>query len=363
MKHNMRIHHLTALLLLAVANAVQAQDPTASTQPVSTVPVSPYSNQKPTALAGPDAPIRELAGPDASIGVLAGPNAPMGSLGSSTTSESQGKYNIVLRQPGTAPENAGPLILFGQPDPKALDETAEDLNVFGFIVNRNLENALGEQAPEVKLGVPILLESGGRLVEESYIEGFGALFNLRVGFPVVAPPAAAEKSETTEGPSDWEKARAALYGGNAAAPAEFGQDPYRRTEPYNAKLVEILKKQVLESLKSAANLRHVKSDEWVVVTITGSPNTSAPQTAATVQPKGNYNAGVQTSRGSGRATIMTIRVKKSAAEALSAKHGSAEQFWGKVEVNAYLGAEVPSRSAAGALIRARPFGVTTWQAR
>lgn len=240
-----------------------------------------------------------------------------------------------------------------------MDEMAEDLNIFGFLVKRSLEKALGGEAPEMRMGVPMLLESGGRHVHASYIEGFGALFSLSVRTPIVAPPSAAAKSEYPDAPSEWDKARAALYGGDAAADQlEWSEASVLKAEHYDAKLVDILKKQVLESLKSAGNLRHVKPDEWIVVTITGSPN--APDVivfpaggAGGIHGGGANNTltgagfGSRAVQASGRRTIMAFRVKKAAVDAFAAKGSSEEQFAGKVEVASYLGAEAAMRSGGG----------------
>jgi hypothetical protein len=170
-----------------------------------------------------------------------------------------------------AANNVGPIIAFGQLDQKTLDELTEDLSILGFIFNQNIDRALGEEKPDYRLGVPMLLKSGGRLDQASYVEGVGAFFNLRVQFPLVAPPTAEPEKEATPANLEWDKARRALFANASAAPAGRSQAPYNEAEHYDARLVEVLKKQVIESLRNASNLRHVKPNEWIVVTITGGP--------------------------------------------------------------------------------------------
>jgi hypothetical protein len=325
----MKIQLLTALVLAAIPKAIHAQD--ASSGQSSTAPVT---------VAAPSGTQTESA---PAYNTLTTETGPM--------QEYQALQQVYFQDAGAAAESVGPLIVFDQQDTKALDELAEDLNVFGFIVRRNLEKALGEQMPEFKMGVPMWLENGGRHIHASYIEGFGALFNLRVAFPVVAPPASEAKSEPPKEPTEWEKARAALYGGGASTQPGWSGASSRTVQPYNAKVVETLKKQVLESLKSAGNLRHVKPDEWIVVTVTGNPNgLDAPSGTASVAGSGSYSVGGAGTRAwnrSGRPTVMTFRVKKSTVEALAAKGSSEEQFAGKVEVTAYLGAESAARAGGG----------------
>jgi hypothetical protein len=334
----MRIHLLTALVLLTFPKAIYAQD-------------NPAAEPVPQALVGPNGGQPDMVPLD----------------------EPANNFPLIEYQPfggpyqsGGGSEEVGPLIAFSQQKPEVMDKMWEDLNIFGFILKRNLEKSLGEQTPEVKMGVAMLLESGGHRIHASYIDGFGALFTLRIGMPVVAPPTSETKTESPKEPSEWEKARAALYGGDAVAQAQWARaqagwsrDSFRRVEHYDAKVVEALKKQVMESLKSASNLQYVKPDEWIVVTIAGSPNGSDAQTIpAGADGLSNHSAGGSGSRaaaGSSRSTIMTFRVKKSTVDALSAKSSSEEQFAAKVEVSSYLGAE-PSRVAGGGGRFSRPPG-------
>jgi hypothetical protein len=170
-------------------------------------------------------------------------------------------------------EGAATVLMFKSPEQKIIDETAEDLKVMSVVFSQNLERALGAEGGEAvdyKLGIPMLLRTGGRWVEPSYIEGFGAVFNLRVPFPVVPPAKASEDAKTSQMNSEWEQARRALAdgAGSGFVPGAGEEDSGR----YNPKLVEVLKKRALELLRNASNLRHVQPDEWVAVTFEGPPN-------------------------------------------------------------------------------------------
>jgi hypothetical protein len=319
-KTNMRKHLLTVLVFLTLPEVMCAQ-------PATPTPA--------TALPTP---------------VVQSSEAENEGIGSSLPvffSGQNGSYLGMAPVGGTA-EGVGPLLVFGQHDPKALDEMAEDLNIFGFLVNQKLESSLGDQIPEIKMGVPMWLESGGHHIHASYIEGFGAIFNLRLGIPVVAPPAAEAKEVAPVAPSEWEKARAALYGGgDVAIQSQWAAGAVRNTEHYDGKVVEILKKQIAASLKSADGLRHVKSEEWIVVTITGGPNEpeSPPAKSSAARNYTANNLGLTTLAASyGRPTMMTFRIKK--ATVASSRGDSEEEFANKVEVTSYLGADTSKRAAA-----------------
>src|SRR5580658_2279208 len=135
----MRIHLLTALVLASVPTGMQAQN----------------------ALAAQASPAAGTTSAQSGNWIESAPEDPNASY-NTTTQYYQTLPNLYSQDSGGGAEAVGPLIVFDQHDPKAMDEMAEDFNIFGFIIKRNLEKALGEQMPEIKMGVPMLLESGGR---------------------------------------------------------------------------------------------------------------------------------------------------------------------------------------------------------
>ncbi len=152
--------------------------------------------------------------------------------------------------------------------------------------------------------------------------------------------------------------------------------------------VQTLKNRVLVLLKNAANLRHVEGNEWIIVKIVGAPNllrvnriasiTSdrpsvnvgqlnadettppvagtdagdlAPATPSpTKKSRKHLGGNIRTASAatdkvsaSNRATIMTLRIKKSAADAFAAGTLSEDQFIKAAEVATYLN-PVPAMS-------------------
>jgi len=240
-----------------------------------------------------------------------------------------------------------PLIHFSQPDMKTLDTLTEDLNVMSLLLEQATERVVGESSPTYRMGIPMMLPSGVRSVEASYIEDFGVLFAASVNFPLFPPPAPKEKeSEPATRSDDWENARKQLLGHPEAQDA-YNQYNQFVTEgvAYDAERVAVLKKGLLEALKNAANIRGLKPDEYVVLTISGTDNVvttavepaSDPLTAAVYNLYGRGYATTQMPV-SGRITVLTIRVKKSDAEAFSKGRLNLEQFQQKASINAYIGA-------------------------
>jgi hypothetical protein len=124
---------------------------------------------------------------------------------------------------------------------------------------------------------------------------------------------------------------------------------------YDAKLAETLKNRVIEVLRNAVNLRHLGPDDWIVVNIIGAPIPGEPlgrgpaakapllrsdpfATQESEEPVADAGAGrIAKTSASNRATIMNIRIRKSAAEALTTQKTSEEAFARAAQVSTCLG--------------------------
>ena len=261
-------------------------------------------------------------------------------------------------------------IHFSQPDPKSEDALQEDLNVMSLLLQKKMEEAVGENSPTYRMGIPLLLRSGQRSIESLYLDGFGVLFTVNVNFPLVAPLASTMKeNEDTTGSNDWNQARRELYGtrGTRESANPFGSG----TVPFDADQVGALKKALLEALKNSANIRNLKSDESVVVTVFGTESVAAAHGAGgeVASGTGRFGGGgrpgladtfpsesaaletylrfvrSESSSGAGRGTVLTVRVRKSDSEAFAKGKINSEQFQQKTTANAYVGAARPGDAA------------------
>jgi hypothetical protein len=91
---------------------------------------------------------------------------------------------------------------------------------------------------------------------------------MEVNFAFSPPPKA--QAQQTEPPgeqadSTWQKARRQVF-----APGEFeGAQSAGSPEEYNSQMVEELKRDLITTLKHAANIRGLQMDEWVILTLVG----------------------------------------------------------------------------------------------
>jgi len=186
-----------------------------------------------------------------------------------------------------------------------------------------------------------------------YIQGYGALFLTKVDFLLSPPPEAPEEKETEEEDTDplWKQMRQEIY-----APEEVSRGRStgeRPEEKYDAEKVEELKETLIKTLKHAANIRNLKPDESVILTVTGKASQSGSfVTRVYKSGDSKYIATESAGAGSGSLspTVLTIRAKKSDIDAFAEGQLSFDQFHQKTQLISYpyLGGGLtsgPSRSS------------------
>lgn len=261
-----------------------------------------------------------------------------------------------------------PIIRFSDADAQTMGSLEEDLNVMSFILEKELSRALGEGSPVYKMGIPILLKPGSRLVEGMYLEGFGVLFTLQVGFPLLAPEIRPAEKREPAATSDWEDARQKLYGRSDEAGDSHWYSEYPSTPAYDAEQVDALKTTLINALKNAANIRTLKGDEFITVAVLGTeslvgkrtasdsgasagaglPGTGAGGRQAPAPGDLPLNARIPSNQsrrmtperpvpGSGQGTVLTVRVIKSDADAFAKGRLSTDEFRNQAAVHAYVG--------------------------
>ncbi|WCJ60153.1 hypothetical protein NXS98_03230 [Fontisphaera persica] len=161
-----------------------------------------------------------------------------------------------------------------------IQEMEEDLAVMSRLLAKDVEFELRNDENRPMNVVITSFGDQGQAPEALYLEGFGAFFYLTVPFPLLPE---AEKSGKTDLPpmdSDWDRTRAELFGGAVPEPgrrgnvwAGGGEPP--PPPPYDAEKVEDLKRVLLSSLRNAVNIRGMKPEDWVHVSVHSFPRATA----------------------------------------------------------------------------------------
>jgi hypothetical protein len=232
-------------------------------------------------------------------------------------------------------------------DPKDQANLEEDLVIMAKVLDKALQPVPEPNTPYRAMGIDLFGSSSSPAMRNLYLDGYGALFMLRVGFPLVPPPPgpAEPKKEDSETDSAWEQAKQELYGqGQAGMPPGPAQE-------FNEAKVSQLKAQLLEALKSASNIRELKPSESVTVCIFGGAGsgrfirsglrTHASATAGQPSiPADSARMLAVDHRGKQRGTVMTLRAKKSDIDAFAKGKLDHDEFSKTVKIEAYMGAEV-----------------------
>ena len=221
--------------------------------------------------------------------------------------------------------------------PETLSNLHEDLSVMSRILTKTVEREVGRAGRELALGIVLSTLPGSRRPHNIYLEGYGALFMLNVGFPLVPPPATEDEPEEKPSNTTWEQAKRELYG---QKPGSVRLPPHLPQSEFNSEQVENLKKELLASLKNAANIRELKPEESITLVLIGSRVSGAEARLERKSARGENRrvevfAYADGGRGAGRETTMTIRVKKSDADAFSNGTVDLEEFTKRASVSTY----------------------------
>lgn len=210
--------------------------------------------------------------------------------------------------PGNAPRNPR-MVHFGPVQKPAEEALDEDLTVMALLLQKAVDRSGEDREPSYRMGIPMWLQSHDQ-PDSSYIDGFGALFQLGVNFPLVPAPARETRARETTRGNDWETARRELQGNleneapqGWAFPAETGAE-------YDAERVEALKKEILMTLKNGSNVHTLAANDYLAVIIAGPPpaRREAPE-------------------GSGEGAANALRRPGSTGPAPFAPAGSVENAW------------------------------------
>jgi len=261
---------------------------------------------------------------------------------------------VVHRRP---PGTGTLVILNSDADPKEQANLEEDLAVMSHILNKTFEEKVGaDQARGTAMGIAVALGSGSISFRSLYLEGYGAVFFINAGFPLLPPPAKPEaQHEKPAADSAWDQARQELYGhrtGELTGEWDAWDQPVSAPAPeYSQTKVDNLKEAILGALRESANIRGLKSEDSVTVCVIGGAKDGVAlfKRSPDFAPFGGslYGAGSSSGTGMGTfsssagggaspGTIMTIRVKKSDAEAFAKGKITLDEFRKRARLATYV---------------------------
>ncbi len=223
----------------------------------------------------------------------------------------------------------------------------EDLNVMSRIFETNLQRA--HMAPT---GGSIFVNDRNRnallsmlsgrsrsSVQSLYLQGYGVLFLMKVDFPLSAPPQTPQEDGTDrkeEGDKVWERMRQEMYEPERVAKSKTDD----KAEKYDPEKVENLRTTLVESLKHASNIRNLKPEESVILTVTGGGDSAGDQTMVmtrrTIVVNGHERVIQEpASVAAGSPTVLVVRAKKADIDSFAADDLDLDQFRQRVQMISY----------------------------
>ena len=207
----------------------------------------------------------------------------------------------------------------------------EDMNIMSRIFEKNLERAhINVGSMFIPSSDPwnfnIVFGRGKQTTQSMYLQGYGALFLMKVDFPLSPGKKIEEEKETQQKQKNeedvdpvWMQTKQDMF-----EPEKSRKEKSKRPkQEYDADKVENLKTTLVQSLKHAANIRTLKPDEQIILTITGSSTSSGiksmrriPETGQVIVVDEDNNTKIIQGGKIGDAglslpTILVIRAKKS----------------------------------------------------
>lgn len=144
--------------------------------------------------------------------------------------------------------------------------TTEDMQVMLHILDEKLRDG-----PRLIHGVFAdygnFFDQGSRAIEALYIQDYGAIFFAEVHFPISAPPRSQDQGEKDEEPVDpvWQRAKEKVLSPKGASTGGWSQ-AQRQDGPQT---VQELETELVKTLRHASNIRNLKPDEWIIVSVIG----------------------------------------------------------------------------------------------
>ena len=186
----------------------------------------------------------------------------------------------------------------GQTNTEDLLTINEDMSVMSRIFEKNLEQThLTTAHNNIFLSRQDAFATffgGGRGgIQSMYLQGYGALFLMKVDFPLTPSTEIQDEEKETqkaeEGDPVWQEMRREIYEPQKVDRRSRTDQPEQK---YEAEKVENLKTILIKALKHAVNIRSLKPDESVILTVTGRAGSSGTN-IRTVIVKGENRVIVQ----------------------------------------------------------------------
>jgi hypothetical protein len=232
----------------------------------------------------------------------------------------------------------------------------EDMNVMSRIFEKNLEqDRIASSSMFIRRNDVYLpfIGSSRNEIQSMYLQGYGAVFMLKVDFPLSPSSEAQQEQQDTEkqeeSDSVWKQTKQEIY---EPGRANTRRQPGKQQVKYDSEKVENLKTTLIKTLKHAKNIRNLKSDESVILTVAGGGESAGTKITA-INVAGNNQVIVEEKSADGKSkmriingntlddiglstqTVLVIRAKRSDIDAFAKDELDLDKFRTHVQMFTY----------------------------
>lgn len=236
-------------------------------------------------------------------------------------------------------------------EPGSTSELEEDLSIMSRILTKKMQEQGFEDDVATAMGIKIRTvqianaASAAGFFENLYLDGYGALFMIRVQFPLLPPPEISKNGESDKPKNTtWEQTKRELYGAKRRVNSRETSpwNIHKQPEEYSSKKVAQLKEALMQALRNATNIRNLSADEHVSIAVVGQNSRPSRLSVSfrTVEDGAMDRSALMLGNVAlpdpvfGQ-TTMTLRVKKSDVDALAQGELEFEAFEKRVDVAVY----------------------------
>jgi hypothetical protein len=165
------------------------------------------------------------------------------------------------------------MIRSSRAEAKQMDQLSDDLTVMARILDKAIAEHTGGPHPIKKAGgidITVLNAGLSSSAQAMYVDDYGAIFTLSVNMPLRAQPQVVkvEPKEPKRQGSAWEEAQSELGYREKRMIKRWQPALWRQ---FDQEEVDAFKAMLVETLREATNIRHLKPTDIIAVVVRGMP--------------------------------------------------------------------------------------------
>ena len=164
------------------------------------------------------------------------------------------------------------MIRSSRADAKQMDQLSDDLTVMARILDKAIaEHTDGLHPKKVAGGIEITVLNAGlsSATRAMYVDDYGAIFTLSVNIPLKAQPQVVNvEPKEQKRRTPWQETQSELYGPGPRMIKRWQPALWRQ---FDQEEVDAFKAMLVETLREATNIRHLKPNDIIAVVVRGMP--------------------------------------------------------------------------------------------